>query len=127
MVELSQVGFVYTSYYYSMMSVHGLAMIFFLIMPMLIGGFGNLLFPILLGINDLLLPRLNALSLYLLYASLSLIFLASLVNSGINCGWTFYVPLATISPISIDFLFFSYLLLISINPFIILYYLSLLV
>jgi heme/copper-type cytochrome/quinol oxidase subunit 1 len=87
-LELSMVGFVNSSStsYYTLLSIHGLAMIFFLIMPMLIGGFGNLLLPIMLGTNDLIFPRLNALSLYLLYASFSLIFLCILLNGGINCG-----------------------------------------
>lgn len=41
---------------------HGIAMIFFFLMPVLIGGFGNYLLPLLLGIPDLNLPRLKALS-----------------------------------------------------------------
>lgn len=41
---------------------HGIAMIFFFLMPVLIGGFGNYLLPLLLGLPDLNLPRLKALS-----------------------------------------------------------------
>jgi len=41
---------------------HGIAMIFFFLMPVLIGGFGNYLIPLLLGIPDLTLPRMKALS-----------------------------------------------------------------
>lgn len=41
---------------------HGIAMIFFFLMPVLVGGFGNYLIPLLLGLPDLNLPRLNALS-----------------------------------------------------------------
>ena len=40
---------------------HGLAMIFFFLMPVIIGGFGKYLLPLLLGVSDLSLPRLNAL------------------------------------------------------------------
>ncbi|MBM6549280.1 cbb3-type cytochrome c oxidase subunit I [Streptococcus dysgalactiae subsp. equisimilis] len=40
---------------------HGIVMIFFFLMPVLIGGFGNYLLPILLGLPDLNLPRLKAL------------------------------------------------------------------
>ena len=41
---------------------HGISMIFFLLMPVIIGGFGNYLLPLLLGLKDLRLPRLKALS-----------------------------------------------------------------
>jgi len=42
--------------------MHGLAMIFYFIMPVLIGAFGNIFVPILLGSPDMAFPRLNALS-----------------------------------------------------------------
>ena len=41
---------------------HGVIMIFFFLMPILIGGFGNYLLPLLRGLSDLNLPRLKALS-----------------------------------------------------------------
>lgn len=49
--------------YKYIITCHGIAMIFFFLMPVLIGGFGNYLLPILLGKSDLDLPRLKALSL----------------------------------------------------------------
>lgn len=48
---------------------HGIAMIFFFLMPVLIGGFGNYLLPLFLGLPDLNLPRLNALRAWLLLPS----------------------------------------------------------
>jgi cytochrome c oxidase subunit 1 len=82
-------------------------MIFFMIMPILIGGFGNVLIPILLGCNDMIFPRLNLLSLWLSFFSLVLIILSLLIDSGVNAGWTFYVPLSKMNYSSIDLLFFS--------------------
>lgn len=48
---------------------HGIAMIFFFLMPVLIGGFGKYLLPLFLGLKDLSLPRMNSLSLWLLVPS----------------------------------------------------------
>jgi heme/copper-type cytochrome/quinol oxidase subunit 1 len=63
-VEIALPGFILCSslQYNSLISFHGILMIFFMIMPLLIGGFGNILLPLLLSSSDLIFPRLNALS-----------------------------------------------------------------
>jgi heme/copper-type cytochrome/quinol oxidase subunit 1 len=48
--------------YNSVVTVHGLLMIFFLVMPSLMGGFANYLLPVQLGSPDMSYPRLNNLS-----------------------------------------------------------------
>jgi len=93
--------------YNSIITFHGLFMIFFMIMPILIGGFGNFLLPLLLCCSDMLFPRLNALSLWLLYSSLFIMSIAMVVEGGVNVGWTFYIPLSIINSSSVDLLFFS--------------------
>jgi cytochrome c oxidase subunit 1 len=64
-VEISLPGFLLCSsfQYYSLITFHGLLMIFFMIMPLLIGGFGNLLIPLMISASDMIFPRLNAFSL----------------------------------------------------------------
>ena len=61
---------------------HGLIMIFFMIMPALIGGFGNYLVPAMIGSIDMAFPRLNNISFWLLPPSLISLILSSLVNNG---------------------------------------------
>lgn len=63
---------------------HGIVMIFFFLMPVLIGGFGNYLLPLLLGLPDLNLPRLNALRAWLLIPSA--IFLSIRMVGGAGVG-----------------------------------------
>jgi cytochrome c oxidase subunit 1 len=64
-LELVLPGFILCSslQYYSIITFHGIFMIFFMIMPILIGGFGNILLPLMLCSSDMIFPRLNALSL----------------------------------------------------------------
>jgi len=108
-LELSLPGFNLLSSlnYNSIITFHGLFMIFFMIMPILIGGFGNCLIPLLLGMNDMIFPRLNASSLWFSLFSLLLISLSLFIDGGVNAGWTFYVPLSRMNYSSIDLLFFS--------------------
>ena len=108
-VEIALPGFILCSslQYNSLITFHGILMIFFMIMPLLIGGFGNLLIPLMLCCYDMIFPRLNALSLWLLIDSLFLIWLAIFLDGGINTGWTFYIPLSSLNYSSIDIMFFS--------------------
>jgi heme/copper-type cytochrome/quinol oxidase subunit 1 len=86
---------------------HGIAMIFFFLMPVLIGGFGNYLLPLLLGLPDLNLPRLKALSAWLMVPSAVCFGLSMFGGAGV--GWTFYPPLSSgdYRGWGVDFLMFA--------------------
>nr|AAZ57330.1 cytochrome c oxidase subunit I [Schistosoma spindale] len=86
---------------------HGIAMIFFFLMPVLIGGFGNYFLPFFLYLDDLLLPRLNSFSLWLMIPSLFYMELSLYYGCGV--GWTLYPPLSIIegSGLGVDYLMFS--------------------
>lgn len=91
--------------YNNVITVHGLLMIFYLIMPSLYGSFGNLFLPSLIGAIDMAFPRLNNISFWLLFSSLILAISSTFIGEGLGTGWTVYPPLSSIlyhSTISVD-------------------------
>src|SRR3984893_9159763 len=82
--------------YNGLVTMHATVMVFLVIMPFLIGVFGNYLIPLQIGAPDMAFPFFNALS-YWLFATSGLVILSSFfVPAGFPAGgWTSYASLSS--------------------------------
>jgi cytochrome c oxidase subunit 1 len=74
--------------------MHGQVMVFFFLIPAVPAVLGNFLIPIMIGAKDLAFPRVNLLSWYIFMLG-SALMLYTILNGGVDTGWTFYTPLST--------------------------------
>jgi cytochrome c oxidase subunit 1 len=80
--------------YNRIMTLHGIIMVFLVIVPSVPASLGNFLLPIMLGAKDVAFPRLNLASWYV-YILGSMFAILALLMGGVDTGWTFYTPYST--------------------------------
>jgi cytochrome c oxidase subunit 1 len=102
------------NFYNVSITLHGLLMIFFLVMPGLFGGFGNYFVPIFIGSPEVVYPRVNNLSILVIPISYILVIFSILTEFGGGGGWTLYPPLSTslmsLSPSSTAYILYGLLM-----------------
>src|SRR6266536_4395634 len=81
--------------YNKLFTMHGVAMIFFFLIPSIPAVLGNFLIPMMIGAKDLAFPKINLLSWYI-YIIGGCFVLYSFGTGGLDTGWTFYTPLSSI-------------------------------
>ncbi len=84
--------------YNMLVTMHATIMVFFVVMPLLIGAFGNFLIPLQIGAGDMAFPLLNELS-YWLYVLSGFVILGAFFAPGgaPGTGWTAYAPLSAVA------------------------------
>src|SRR6476660_5893223 len=81
--------------YNKLFTMHGVAMIFFFLIPSIPAVLGNFLIPLMIGAKDLAFPKINLLSWYI-YLIGGCFVLYSFSTGGLDTGWTFYTPLSSV-------------------------------
>jgi cytochrome c oxidase subunit 1 len=82
--------------YNAIFTLHGLIMIFLIVIPGLTVVFGNFVMPIMIGANDVSFPRLNLFAWYLYILGAAVVVISQFTGSGPpDTGWTFYAPYST--------------------------------
>lgn len=79
--------------YNGIFTIHGVIMVFIIVIPGLAAVFGNFFLPIMIGAKDVAFPKLNLFSWYLYMIGAIFGVLSQFIGEGPpDTGWTFYVP-----------------------------------
>ncbi len=81
--------------YYQAVTMHGMIMIVFMLTAFFLGGFGNILIPLMCGARDMAFPYMNMLSYWVYLLSVIVVCASFFVPEGpTGAGWTLYPPQA---------------------------------
>jgi cytochrome c oxidase subunit I len=86
-------NFVSADHYDQLFTLHGTVLIFLFATPLVVGGFGNYLTPLMIGSRDMAFPRLNAFSYWVYLLSGMFIYASFFAGKAPDGGWFAYVPL----------------------------------
>src|SRR5882724_5792814 len=90
-------GTISPAFYNTAFTMHATIMIFFVVMPILVGCFGNFLIPLMIGARDMAFPVLNMLSFWIGAVAGVIMLSAFFVPGGAAAGgWTSYAPLSAV-------------------------------
>jgi cytochrome c oxidase subunit 1 len=88
-------GVILPEYYIQLVTMHGTFMVFFAIMPLLVGVYANFLIPLKLGAHDMAFPRINMASFWTALLAGLIMTAGFFVPEGApRAGWTMYAPLS---------------------------------
>ena len=88
-------------FYYSLVTMHGTVLVFFVLTAGLSGTFSNFLIPLQVGARDMASPFLNMLSYWFFFAASVIMFSSLFVQTGpASGGWTIYPPLSALGEAS---------------------------
>jgi len=88
-------------FYYSLVTMHGTVLVFFVLTAGLSGTFSNFLIPLQVGARDMASPFLNMLSYWFFFTASIVMFASLFVQTGpASGGWTIYPPLSALGEAS---------------------------
>jgi len=94
----ASLAFINPQFYNALFTMHATVMVFLVVMPLLIGAFGNYLIPLKIGAGDMAFPLINELSYWVYVLSGGVLMSGFLVAGGAAAGgWTSYAPLSSVA------------------------------
>ena len=88
-------GVISPEFYAQLLTMHGSIMIFFVVIPFAVGMFGNFCIPLMIGTDDMALPKLNMWSFWLVPPAGLIMMAGFFTETGYAAaGWTSYPPLS---------------------------------